>query len=267
MIIIPSKSPMALLPIPTSTSFIFFFFFSSSLNTHTLSAQTCPPPSMCGNISIHYPFWLNSSTTNTSSYCGYPGFGLTCNNKHPILHFLDMDYYIVVINYATYTITLVDIDVYDQTCPRPRHNFTNDRSLNFFRKTPNDMNLTFFFNCSTQFKNFQPTPLSCLPNSYVIPTDLYSVVKNWYSYCKEAVMLPALSDYVNLSELGKNFGQVLIMGLSSIGGPRVIARRARKAEGPAFTTNRGVSLVVYAAMIYIHKIAQEVRTQSKGRLL
>ncbi|KAK1302868.1 hypothetical protein QJS10_CPB12g00404 [Acorus calamus] len=74
------------------------------------------------------------------------------------------------------------------------------------------MNLTFFFNCSTQFKNFQPTPLSCLPNSYVIPTDLYSEVKKWYSYCKEAVMLPALSDYVNLSELGKNFGQVLNYG-------------------------------------------------------
>ncbi|KAK1269903.1 hypothetical protein QJS04_geneDACA018523 [Acorus gramineus] len=204
-----------------SITLIFFFFFFTSFITFALSASnnTCPPPTICGDINIHYPFWLinssnttNTTTTNSSSYCGYPGFGLTCNDKHPLLHLPNVDYYIVLLNYATYTVTLVDIEVYDQKCPQPRNNLTFDHSLNFFRYTPNDLNFTFFFNCSAQFNNsvFQPTPLSCLPNSYVVKEDLFLKDTNWYSYCAEAVMLPVLSDfYVNMSVLGKQFGEAL----------------------------------------------------------
>ncbi|KAK1302947.1 putative serine/threonine-protein kinase [Acorus calamus] len=217
--------PMALLSIPISTTLIFFFFFTSSI-THTQSASnhTCPSYPNCGDIQIHYPFWLNSSTTTTTttttntSYCGYPGFGLTCNQssniKFPILHLPNVDYYAIAIDYNAYTVTLIDIDVYHKQCPRANHNFTFDHSLNFFQYTPNDLNLTFLFNCSNPFRDFlQPTtPLSCLQNSYVFPEDVFSKGIGWHSYCSEAVMLPALSDYVNVSDLPNNFGEVLNNG-------------------------------------------------------
>ncbi|KAK1258872.1 hypothetical protein QJS04_geneDACA023508 [Acorus gramineus] len=214
-----SSSPMALLSIPISTTLIIFFFFFTSSITHAVSNQTCPPPSKCGDISIRYPFWLNSSTTITTtntSYCGYPGFGLTCkssNEKYPILHLPNDDYFITAIDYEALTVTLVDIDVYNRTCPRPRHNFTFDHSLNFFHYTPSDLNLTFLFNCDTGPSipiGFKHNPLSCLPNSYVIADDLLET--DWYSFCKEALMLPALNDSGYLSDLQNNFGHVLNLG-------------------------------------------------------
>ncbi|KAK1324699.1 hypothetical protein QJS10_CPA01g01599 [Acorus calamus] len=221
--------PMAFLSIPISITLIFFFFFTSSI-TQTLSASnnTCPSYPDCGDIQIRYPFWLNSSTTttttrSTTSYCGYPGFGLTCgqsnNKKLPILHLPNDDYYVTNIEYEALTVTLVDIDVYNQPCPRPRHNFTFDHYMNFFEYTSKDQKLTFLFNCSTphipliDIFQIQTAPLTCLQNSYVIPDDLFLKNTDWHIYCQEAVMLPALNDSVNLSDLQNHFGDVLNLGV------------------------------------------------------
>ena len=57
----------------------------------TYDASMCPESSMCGNISIRYPFYLSSTTRiitdynyNTTSYsCGYTDLEISCQGEGP----------------------------------------------------------------------------------------------------------------------------------------------------------------------------------------
>ncbi|KAK1258867.1 hypothetical protein QJS04_geneDACA023505 [Acorus gramineus] len=202
---------MALLSI--STTLIFFISITHSAHANQ-PTQLCPTQPSCGSATflIRYPFWL----TTTITYCGYPGFGLHCRNPNdpPILPLPNADYFVTAIDYAAHVVILANIDAFtNKTCPHPRHNFTLDDE--FLHYTPSDLNLTFLFNCGTpsipNITGFKLNPLSCLKNSYVIPDDLLET--DWYSFCKEALMLPALNDSGYLSDLQNNFMHVLNLGV------------------------------------------------------
>ena len=102
----------------SALSIIFMTCFADSSSTPT----TCAP-SDCGNgLPIHYPFWKRSNAT-AGGFCGYPEFGLNCSKDgQPILQLKTDTYYVTDINYDNHSITLVDIDVVNQPCPRARHN-------------------------------------------------------------------------------------------------------------------------------------------------
>jgi hypothetical protein len=71
----------------------------------------------CGDLTIAYPFWLNSSSS--PSY-GYPGLGLACeDNTTLILLAQSHDRYRVSdIEYATHSIFLADGEALNSTsCP------------------------------------------------------------------------------------------------------------------------------------------------------
>ncbi|KAA8532695.1 hypothetical protein F0562_032728 [Nyssa sinensis] len=53
--------------------------------------EACVPKNCGDGQNISFPFWINGVQ---ESYCGYPepGFDLTCQNGHPILHIPDNDY-------------------------------------------------------------------------------------------------------------------------------------------------------------------------------
>ncbi|KAK2632483.1 hypothetical protein EUGRSUZ_L01501, partial [Eucalyptus grandis] len=120
----------------------------------------------CGNVSIRYPFWYKS---DAPVHCGYPGLGLICpfGSPHPILHLGDDAFSVTDINYDDETLTLVDIHVAGQDCPRALHNLTiGSLPLDY---NSADVNLTFFFNCSA------PPPVS----SPFVAIDCLQFRDNW----------------------------------------------------------------------------------------
>ena len=123
--------------ISTLPSFLFFFFwlflFIYSLGTNSSSLLTTCLQS-CGSLIIRYPFWVHNKIESTSDqqYYGYPGFGVMCQNGEAILGLYGDWYRAKEINYANYSLTLLDIDVTtNQMCPRSRQNISLER-LHFF---------------------------------------------------------------------------------------------------------------------------------------
>ncbi|KOM54378.1 hypothetical protein LR48_Vigan10g027000 [Vigna angularis] len=99
---------------------VFIILVTCHAQTDSNTSAACAS-SNCGNISIGYPFWKKSDT-NVGEFCGYPEFGLECSDDQAIIKFPTDTYQVADINYDVRSITLLDIDVLDQPCPRARHN-------------------------------------------------------------------------------------------------------------------------------------------------
>ncbi|KAJ8642917.1 hypothetical protein MRB53_004665 [Persea americana] len=129
---------------------ILSFIITFHTNLLNSSTPTCSPFT-CGNSTVDYPFWR--SDTSPDSFCGYPGFGLSCTNQRPILKLSTDSYYVTQFNFTRHTLTLLDINLADNSCPRPRHNVSLDLNIDstHFKPLLNhsypDSNLTFFFSC------------------------------------------------------------------------------------------------------------------------
>ncbi|RWR72234.1 LEAF RUST 10 DISEASE-RESISTANCE LOCUS RECEPTOR-LIKE PROTEIN KINASE-like protein 2.1 isoform X2 [Cinnamomum micranthum f. kanehirae] len=165
-------------------------------------------PFTCGNYTVDYPFWQSDtgpdypfwrSDTSPDSFCGYPGFGLSCTTHRPILKLSTDSYYVTQISYTQHTLTLLDINLTDNACPRPRHNVSLDLNIDstHFRPLLNhsypDSNLTFFFSCHS-------TPSSvgliqCLSSegswAFVYRGGDEEIARyDWNRRCDESVVVP-----------------------------------------------------------------------------
>ncbi|RWR72240.1 LEAF RUST 10 DISEASE-RESISTANCE LOCUS RECEPTOR-LIKE PROTEIN KINASE-like protein 2.7 [Cinnamomum micranthum f. kanehirae] len=201
------------------SSAFFFLFFFTTVNGDT-RASYIPQclSSNCGTLNISYPFWL--SDPNSNSYCGYPGFGLSCTNQRPILHLPSDSYYVTQINYTQQTLTLVDIDLAYQSCPRAKHNVSFSLNSNTANPPPSlnynpiDLNLTFFFNCSFFPSLVEPIP--CMNSggnrSFVFGGVFGEIPRfDWHGRCEESVVVPLLKTEAEGLTLG-GFGGALGLG-------------------------------------------------------
>ncbi|RDX75589.1 LEAF RUST 10 DISEASE-RESISTANCE LOCUS RECEPTOR-LIKE PROTEIN KINASE-like 2.7, partial [Mucuna pruriens] len=176
------------------------------------TSATCAP-SNCGNISIRYPFWNKSNTTNTKEFCGYPDFGLECVGNHAIITLPSDKYYVTDINYDNHSITLVDIDVLDQSCPRARHNVSiHNLPFSFSQQ---DLNLSFYFNCSSHPSSVDS--IGCMKNemnqSYVFMAgDEAENGNEWLKQCEEHVVVIVKQDEIEISDLIPGFGDAMKKG-------------------------------------------------------
>ncbi|KAG7942131.1 hypothetical protein I3843_16G084400 [Carya illinoinensis] len=199
-------------------------FFTNSSATDTSSSQTTcrPSRSTCGNVTIRSPFWLhgnNSNNTSNDSYCGYPGFGLTCSDaghETAVLSLPSDTYYVKDINYAANTLTLVDIDASNQLCPRARRNVSlQTLPLNFSAEY--DLNLSFYFNCS-KYPQFLPA-IGCLDHQlmrsfvFVEGAERLAGFELWSEItCEEKVVAPVMRSEVEISNLTRDFGGAMNNG-------------------------------------------------------
>ncbi|KAF8399080.1 hypothetical protein HHK36_014946 [Tetracentron sinense] len=180
------------------------------------SSTICPPYNCTNGVNISYPFWHIDSKTSWSSsiFCGYPGFGLNCSDGEIILRLPnDDEYYVKNIDYTEYTLTLVDIDVTNQTCPRVQHNLTLD-DVTLLNYTESDLNLTFFFNCSS-YPSSLSLPLECLgfgtKRSYVFEVGQVPEGFDWYENCEDNVVVPVMRTAIESGRIN-GFGGVLQEG-------------------------------------------------------
>ncbi|KAI8528675.1 hypothetical protein RHMOL_Rhmol12G0165900 [Rhododendron molle] len=177
------------------------FFFSNTSRGNTL-ASNCPSHE-CGGVKIDYPFWLSSDATSYGQYCGYHGFNLTCSNeKETIFNLQGESFYVKNISYADYTLTLVDIEVSGQTCPRARQNVTIQTILPLSYNSL-DLNLSFYYNCSGLGIFDANYSIECLSlgeyESYVFVVGKEpagSDFDNWYDYCEDKVVVTVMGSEI-----------------------------------------------------------------------
>uniref|UniRef100_A0ACD5VPV1 Uncharacterized protein n=1 Tax=Avena sativa TaxID=4498 RepID=A0ACD5VPV1_AVESA len=148
----------------------------------------------CGDLTIAYPFWLNSSS---ASSCGYPGLGLACESNTTLLLLAQSQhrYKVSGIDYDTHTISLVDAEAFNTTsCPLLRFNLTIDTNSPL-QLTSSDSNITFFYNCTKNGSWPSAVELSGCPesnkSSYVFTGDGYTGEAYEYG-CEAAVVAPVL---------------------------------------------------------------------------
>ncbi|XP_030939229.1 LEAF RUST 10 DISEASE-RESISTANCE LOCUS RECEPTOR-LIKE PROTEIN KINASE-like 1.2 isoform X4 [Quercus lobata] len=188
----------------------FFFFFFNSIGTNSSPLLSTCAPRYCGNVMIGYPFRDSNEITSDQQYCGYPGFGVRCENGKAVLGLSgDRNYYVKDINYTSHTLTLVDIDVTtNQTCPRPRQNFSLETLP--LKYSSMDSNLSFYSNCYP----YPPTVpvIPCLNissyRSYVFVENHETEGYDWSKNCEEKVVVTVrhIQTEINIVDLIHRFG-------------------------------------------------------------
>ncbi|KAL9324473.1 hypothetical protein ACSQ67_009330 [Phaseolus vulgaris] len=199
------------MPKPYYSLFAVFIIVSCHAQTYSTTSTACAP-SKCGTISISYPFWKKSST-NVVEFCGYPEFGLECLDDHAIIRFPTDTYRVAEINYDDHSITLLDIDILEQPCPRARHNVSLQNLP--FSLSSLDLNLSFYFNCSSYPSSVEH--IGCLQHgknqSYVFVAG--EEVKNGYGWvreCEEHVVVTVKEEEIDVSNLISDFGDAMKKG-------------------------------------------------------
>ncbi|KAE9453906.1 hypothetical protein C3L33_14190, partial [Rhododendron williamsianum] len=201
----PELLTFFLLLLPLSS----LFFFSKTSHGNAL-ASNCPS-NKCGAVKIDYPFWLSSDAT-AYQYCGYPGFNLTCSyEEETIFNLPGESFYVKNISYSDYTLTLVDVEVSSQTCPRARQNVTI-QTLPLSYNSTLDLNLSFYYNCSG-LGTTGVLPIPCLSSGgnesyvFVVGTEpVGSDFDNWYNFCEDKVVVAVMDSEIDESTNGLIWG-------------------------------------------------------------
>ncbi|XP_043702601.1 LEAF RUST 10 DISEASE-RESISTANCE LOCUS RECEPTOR-LIKE PROTEIN KINASE-like 1.2 [Telopea speciosissima] len=109
--------------------------------------EACSKIVNCGGegFNISYPFWIYDKQP---SYCGIPGFQLTCKNQQPTFNLSSTtDYIIRHISYENQSFRVIDAKVSREGgCSSQLENVTLDSTP--FRYGPNRADLFLFFNCN-----------------------------------------------------------------------------------------------------------------------
>ncbi|KAF7123311.1 hypothetical protein RHSIM_Rhsim12G0142700 [Rhododendron simsii] len=176
------------------------FFFSNTSHGNSL-ASNCPS-NKCGGVKIDYPFWLQSNAT-AYQYCGYHGFNLTCSDDgKTIFNLPGKSFHVKNISYSNNTLTLVDVEVSSQTCPRARQNVTIPTILPLSYNRL-DLNLSFYYNCSSGLET-DVLPIPCLSSGgnkayvFVVRTEpAGSDFDDWYNFCEEKVVVTVMESEID----------------------------------------------------------------------
>ncbi|KAK9106229.1 hypothetical protein Scep_023073 [Stephania cephalantha] len=105
----------------------------------------CSVPFNCGrNSYIQYPFWGGSR----AEYCGRAGYHLEClNNDTTVIEINSLEYKVLEVYQETQTLRIARLDYMDTVCPSNYSDSILD--LNLFDYTPDTLNLTIFYGCTS----------------------------------------------------------------------------------------------------------------------
>ncbi|KAK6925282.1 Wall-associated receptor kinase, galacturonan-binding domain [Dillenia turbinata] len=183
----------------------FLFFTATSIAEYACIHSS----QMCEDVNISYPFWQIGASDSSAlkNICGISVFGLYCphNGSKPTIELSGETFIVEEINYADYTLTLVDADVttQDTSCPRAR-NITLDDTFPLIYSSL-DVNLSFYFNCTIDPPppiSLYLAPIECLRSgenmSYVCVLPQCGVeVNDWSRSCEESLPVPVMKGKIS----------------------------------------------------------------------
>ncbi|KAK1666507.1 hypothetical protein QYE76_054666 [Lolium multiflorum] len=163
----------------------------------TADAYTAPCSNgTCGGRNIAYPFWLHNLGPN----CGYPGFGLFCEEMNTPILLSEHRYRVLRIDYTNHTVSLADVDVWNTTCPRLIFDLSIELNPYYssLQLTRSNSNLTLLYNCKSGVSRPSAVKLEGCPEQnttwYVLPDDGVTVKATGYG-CEAAVTTPVRSSH------------------------------------------------------------------------
>ncbi|XP_039170559.1 LEAF RUST 10 DISEASE-RESISTANCE LOCUS RECEPTOR-LIKE PROTEIN KINASE-like 1.2 [Eucalyptus grandis] len=98
-----------LFPLPINTSLSLLLLFSLSLSPRESLSHVdpyfgnCSLPVACGGLNITFPFFVPDLQP---SYCGFPGFALSCANDTPVINLTGDDYVVRDIFYKNQSLRI-----------------------------------------------------------------------------------------------------------------------------------------------------------------
>ncbi|CAL4955035.1 unnamed protein product [Urochloa decumbens] len=129
-------------------------------------------PYTCGDVSIKYPFYSKTGALlgNESSYCGYPGLEILCDEEgRAFLELESGNYTVTSIDYELHTVRLVDPEVLDdRSCPRADHNVTLWNFSWLYYPNGTVDYLVFFINCNF-LSSRDDCPVVALAQNVTVP--------------------------------------------------------------------------------------------------
>jgi hypothetical protein len=192
---------------------LFIIFIFTNLANLTLSLnqkfQACTPRA-CGNgPNISYPFWIQDEQ---QPFCGYPNFGITCNEQNPVLEISNDEYIIKDIFHSDQSLLVANAAVYKDACPTPLHNVSLDRTP--FNLTLYHTDLSFFYNCSS-VPEYPTYAVPCASNDNfhsfaVFHKEAYQLEKTCQSLVDVPVDMPIGGNLTSLSQM--NYTEILKTG-------------------------------------------------------
>jgi hypothetical protein len=136
-------------PLIYSYMTLFYLLTTTTLCSIEPKFEACEAKT-CGNQSISYPFYIIGLQ---HSYCGYPGFGISCDNTigFPILNLSNTEYIINKIFYQSHSLRVSNV-VFSRSntnkgCLSPTQNLTLPINVFNFAHSQTDMRL--FFGCDS----------------------------------------------------------------------------------------------------------------------
>ncbi|PUZ55265.1 hypothetical protein GQ55_5G198700 [Panicum hallii var. hallii] len=164
-------------------------------------------PYTCGGVSIKYPFYSRTGALlgSASSYCGYPGLEIQCEEGQAFLELQSGNYTISRIDYDDLTVRLVDPEVLDgRSCPRADHNVTfRNVSWLYYPSTTVDY-LLFFINCNFLSDLSRPSSSNSTACKFdvgqastgmsfvFLEQDVPYPNTNWWRWCRDVIEVPVL---------------------------------------------------------------------------
>ncbi|GKB87041.1 leaf rust 10 disease-resistance locus receptor-like protein kinase-like 2.4 protein [Tanacetum coccineum] len=106
--------------------------------------NVCGQMVQCGYIDLEYPFW----GVGRPSYCGHPGFQLTCQSNVPELLYESINYRVLAIDTSEQTINIARNDLWVNNCPQYLYNTTYNPAL-FTVDNLNQENVSLYYGCNT----------------------------------------------------------------------------------------------------------------------
>ncbi|KAD4888389.1 hypothetical protein E3N88_20462 [Mikania micrantha] len=173
------------------------------LSQKTRPYDVCRQSVKCGNIKLEYPFW----GSGRPSYCGHPGFQLTCQSNVPELVYESVNYRVLESDSSTQTITVARNDLWANDCPQYLHNTTYNSTI-FNGDNFDQQNVSLYYKCDSSIPGGIPMPaghrFSCNVNntqsdSYFYVTNLISPnIAGFFVLCDNYITVP-----VNQSSAGR----------------------------------------------------------------
>ncbi|XP_062158440.1 LEAF RUST 10 DISEASE-RESISTANCE LOCUS RECEPTOR-LIKE PROTEIN KINASE-like 1.2 isoform X3 [Alnus glutinosa] len=194
---------------------LFIIFIFTNLANLTLSLnqkfQACTPRA-CGNgPNISYPFWIQDEQ---QPFCGYPNFGITCNEQNPVLEISNDEYIIKDIFHSNQSLLVANAAVYKDACPTPLHNVNLDRTPFNLTFTLYHSDLSFFYNC-TSVPAYPTYEVACaskdnLHSFAVFHEEAYQLEKTCQSLVNVPVDMLIGDNWTSLFHM--NYTEILKMG-------------------------------------------------------
>lgn len=180
-----------------------------SLSQNTTNIPDCQKPTICGDITVNYPFYIQSANeTEFELLCGYPQYDLSCTDD---ILYSDpyKNYRITRIDDDNRTFTVADNTAFESTCPKLVHNITIQKIANF---TDDVTYLTFFMDCRDN-ASLNDHRISCYSgnsSSYVFAGEEGGQLLP--EKCKDVIVAPVLRSNLVNANLTQNFTEILKLG-------------------------------------------------------